>query len=433
MRHEDAEALARQAIESGSAASDAALVGRARDLLAEVLVDAGNPQAGAADPEEALAAPDGIPDEVRAGMLGTYSRTLMRSYRQLESIAAADQALDLAEHLGLAPVLAETLNNKGSALFYLGRTVEGQALIRAAAEVAHEGGFVNAEIRALSNLSARLDQPAVGRAWAAEARALAVRIGNRSLVNWTTESLRLADYLLAEHWDQAQDPQGYDEDPTIPVELSSFDEVRRLAFVGVVRAGAGLPVDDVIARLGDLVPQVSDEFARVAVVFVRAEWSLAAGDYAAAARDALLGATDPNVGSQLLGYAAHAALWGGDIAAAREALAILDASPATDAIAASSRLGVRGVIATLEGRPDEAMADYRASLALMRAGGLNWHLARRLLDVVVALGPDDPRSREGADEARMIFERVGARPYLAKLDAALAAGRPIAADRIATA
>ena len=360
----------------------------------------------------------------------------MRSNRPSDALVAADQALDLAEHLGLARVLAETLNNKGSSLAYLGRNVEGEALLRAAAEVAHEGGFVNAEVRALSNLSARNDQPEVSRQWAAQARELAVRIGNRSMANWTTEIIRFSDYLLAERWEQAMDPRGYDDDPTVPIEMSPLDEVRTLALSGLVRAARGLPVDEAIVRLGELATRTTDAFAGLAVDLLRCEERLARGDYPAAARSAFGASTEPNVGTQFLGTAAHAALWGGDIAIARQALASLEAHPASDAIAASDRLALRATIATLDGRPDEALPAFRESLALLRSHGGSWNVARRLLDFLVAFGPDDPLARDWADEARATFERVAAEPYLAKLDELL--GTPASptrstGDRVASA
>jgi tetratricopeptide (TPR) repeat protein len=352
----------------------------------------------------------------------------------VEAIAAADEALDLAEHLGLAHVLADSLNNKGSALSYLGRNVESDALLRAAVEVAHAGGFVGAETRALTNLGARLDEPELARRWLVQARELALRIGDRSSINWTTETLRYTEYLLGERWDRASDPRGYDEDPDVPIDLSPLDEIRRIAVAGMVRVALGLPVDETIARLIEIAPLSTDAFAVVAVELLRAEESLAGGNYAGAARDSLAASIEPNVGAQSLGIAGHAALWGGDITIARDAFALLEASPATDAIAASDRLALGAVIATLEGRREDALPMFRESLALMRARGGSWHVARRLLDIVVAMGPDHPAAREAADEAREIFERAGARPYLAKLDALLgpqASPTPLATVRVA--
>jgi class 3 adenylate cyclase/tetratricopeptide (TPR) repeat protein len=433
-RHADAEELARQAIEAASQAADASLSGRANELLAEILVDTGSPQAGAEVLERALAAGlDDTPDEVRAAMLGTYSRTLMRSNRPQEAIAAADIALDLAEHLRLELVLAETLNNKGSSLTYLGRNVEGEALLQAAAEVAHRGGLVNAEIRALSNLSARNDRPEEALRWAKEARELALRIGNRSLANWATENVRYAHYILADDWDRAQEPRGFDEDATRPMDMSPLDEVRMLSIIGLVRTARGDAVEGVIGRLEELAPQASDEFAAHAVEMVRAEQDLAGGDYAGAVRNSLAASAHPTIGAQFMATAAHAVLWARDLDAAREAQATFEANPASDDFVAATRLALAAVVAILEGRHADAQGPLFESLATWRMSGGRWHTARHLLDVVLALGPDDPASVEAAREARETFELVGARPYLERLDALMGSATRPAAEPVASA
>ena len=59
--------------------------------------------------------------------------------------------------------------------------------------------------------------------------------------------------------------------------------------------------------------------------------------------------------------------------------------------------------------------------------GYDFQVARVELDMLMLLGSDLPDARAAADEARTVFERVAARPYLerlvATLDAARTAGR----------
>ena len=45
------------------------------------------------------------------------------------------------------------------------------------------------------------------------------------------------------------------------------------------------------------------------------------------------------------------------------------------------------------------------------------------LDFVLLVGPDEPSARAAADDARVIFERIRARPFLDRLDAAMARHR----------
>ena len=123
--------------------------------------------------------------------------------RPRKSIAAADLALDLAEHLGLDRIVAETFTNKGSALSFLGRRRESVALIQAAVDLAHAGGFVAAEIRAMNNLAASFEDVPEARDQYRAAGELARRVGNRNMARWTMASARFASYVLADDWDAA--------------------------------------------------------------------------------------------------------------------------------------------------------------------------------------------------------------------------------------
>jgi hypothetical protein len=56
----------------------------------------------------------------------------------------------------------------------------------------------------------------------------------------------------------------------------------------------------------------------------------------------------------------------------------------------------------------------------MRSIGADLNAARLSLDFILLVGANHPATREAAAEARAIFERVKARPYLERLDAATA-------------
>jgi tetratricopeptide (TPR) repeat protein len=356
---------------------------------------------------------------------------LMRSDRAPEAIVAADRALDLAEHLHLTRVLAETLNNKGSSLSYLGRNAEGQALLRAAAEIALQGGFVDAEIRALANLSSRSDDPRLGRPWAVKAMELALRVGNRSMANWTAVNVRYSGFVLGEDWDRGGDPLGYDPDALNPEVVSPLDMSRTLATSSLIRCARGEPLDETIAMLDELALQATDAFSKAAPAIVRADRALANGDDSGAARWGIEAGREPNLGPTFLGTAGRGALWGGDLAKAREIEAMIVAHPSTEVTVEGHRLTIRAGIEALEGRLDDAAATYRRALALQRERNGPWFLALAGLDVVMMLGPDHPLSREAAAEARPILERLGARPYLERLDQAMSAKRSVAAERAA--
>jgi class 3 adenylate cyclase/tetratricopeptide (TPR) repeat protein len=417
-RHADAEALAREAMALAQTAGDPSAVGSAQALLGEILIDSGQPPQAVEVLEAAVAAfPETGDDTVRAAILANLSRALMRSGEPARAIQAADLALDLAEHLGLERLVAETFNNKGSSLGYLGRIREGEALLRAAVEVAHAGGFVAAEIRAMSNLGSSTEDARQARDAYRGAEELARRVGNRSLARWASESARFQDFLVGDGWDAglARGADDRDGDPG-----SLLDEVRRIATTACFLAARGESTDAIIARLEVLSTQVSDPYAQSSLHYLRSDRALHSNDFAVACDEALVAARDDALASIYLALAVRPALWGSDLARAREVARLLDADPRSGSTVTANRIAARAGIAALEGRRDEAVAGFREALTRCRDLGLDFDVARLSLDFVLLVGADHPATREAAAEAHAIFERVGARPYLERLDAAMA-------------
>ena len=73
-------------------------------------------------------------------------------------------------------------------------------------------------------------------------------------------------------------------------------------------------------------------------------------------------------------------------------------------------------LAALAGRKEEAVAGYRDALARWRDAGVHFLQALSALTFLHLVGPDDPDAREAAAEARAIFERLRAQPFLDRLD-----------------
>ena len=422
--HDQAQALAQAAADLAAASGAAAATGRASALLGEVLIDAGNP----VEAVQALEAADAaLPDEgtgpARAEVLSNLSRAYMRTGRNAEAVAAADRALALAEELELDRILAETLNNKGSALGHMGRPKEGTALLRAAVEIARDGGHVAAEIRALSNLATNLERAAEVSETYRRATDLAARVGNRALGLWSSVALRFQAFFLAEDWDEALRAWG---DPFATEEPGSpLDEIRDLATRAYFLVARGDPTDDTLRRMEMLSGAVSDAFAASAVLFLRSDRALIAGDFATSVDLALAASdTDAQIGFIYAVLALRPALWMRDLDRVRAIGARLDADPIRSGSAAASRLAARAGLAALEGRVEEAVELYREARAKLTGNGDVFGAALAALDMVTVLGPDVRAAREAAAEGRVVFERVGARPYLTFLDAAMGASPP---------
>ena len=101
-------------------------------------------------------------------------------------------------------------------------------------------------------------------------------------------------------------------------------------------------------------------------------------------------------------------------------LAALDASGVHGPAVEADRRTIRAGIAALEGRSADALPLYREALRAWRELGLGWDEALCGLDMATLLDPADSEVRTAADAAREIIVRLGAAPFIARLDAALA-------------
>ena len=251
----------------------------------------------------------------------------MRIGRPEEAVATADLALDLAEHLGLERIIAETFNNKGSSLGYLGRRREALVLLRAAVDTAHAGGFVAAETRALSNLGAQSDDVQESGARYAAAAELALRVGNRNMANWATVAQRYSALLAAEGWDAVIEESS---DANADDAENPQDAFRRLSVLCYFIGPRGESLDGVIERMTALLDELSDPTAAPGLQFARAQQAVVQGDLPRAIELGLLaGGQDPVLGRIYRSQSLHLAFWRRDLAQAREISALLDADPAT--------------------------------------------------------------------------------------------------------
>lgn len=133
----------------------------------------------------------------------------------------------------------------------------------------------------------------------------------------------------------------------------------------------------------------------------------------------------------VLPVAGRAALWSVNVDGAREALLRLDEFPWGGGWTEGNRTWARAGLDALEGRTEEAVAGFRAAIAAYRQLELHWPEARAILDAIKLL-PTELEVRDWAPDARAIFERLKARPYLAMLDEALAAAEAPGAISVAS-
>ncbi len=98
----------------------------------------------------------------------------------------------------------------------------------------------------------------------------------------------------------------------------------------------------------------------------------------------------------------------------------LDADPDVTLFAKASRLEAHASLSALEGDIAEANNGYVAALRGFAEVGAGFEQAMCGLTFIHAVGPQVSEARAAGEDARAIFESVGAKPYLGRLDAELA-------------
>jgi len=366
--------------------------------------------------EEALG-PDGSPaGPGGVALLAQLSRAYFFQEQSRRSIDVADRALEAAERLDLAPIVADTLITRGSALAHLGRAYEGLGTIRAGIALADELGLVSTALRGRLNLGVLSKNPRVAFEAAQEAMGIARRYGLRGFVRTLVGNLTAAAMEVGE-WDVAA------REMAAAVEEST-DELERtyLAWASVtLDAWRGSDMSAEVERLVAWAEGTGESGAHEAIPGLRAEVAFAAGDDARAADEWLLFAPNDVLNAPtayaLAGLAGLLAL---DRGRAQRALGGLDGLPGHSALQSNDRRLVAAGLAALDGRTQEALREGASALAEYERMGLPWRHAVGTMALMATAGPGEPDVRPMAVTARATLVRLGATPFLAQLDALLA-------------
>jgi predicted ATPase/class 3 adenylate cyclase len=362
---------------------------------------------------------------VLAAQLGRFLFFAGRSEAALERI---ESALELSEGLALPETFSMALNTKGIVYVAHGRTLEGIALLRYALEVALDNDKPTAALRAYFNLADTLSQ--VDRYEEAEAcvrdgLAFARRVGNRY-----QELLFLGQtYALFAlgKWDEVRAFAA-----SLPEDFRSsrqaFGTVASIVVTVAVHQGRLDEAEGLVARLDEFAHS-DDAQERAAFATGASRLLLAQGDPDGALRVAQV-ALDTG---EEMGFAQEywkepfvtsleAALLLEDEPKVNELLAVIDGMPPGRQTQFFQAQTLR-CRARLAARADEDAAD--ADRLFKRAAGLFRELATPFFLAVTQLehaewlvGRD--RSKEAEQllvEAREIFGRLEATPWLERLDA----------------
>ncbi|HTS15857.1 MAG TPA: adenylate/guanylate cyclase domain-containing protein [Candidatus Sulfotelmatobacter sp.] len=337
------------------------------------------------------------------------------SRRALELI---DGVLDAAERHDLRVVLADALVTRGSALCAMGRPREGLGVIAVGESLAREDGVTRILLRALNNTAVNSwhEDPARAIAAAQEGLALAQRVGDKGSMVLLSGGAAYGALQTLE-WDRALALV----EPVEHLDLSPGERIIVLSTPITIAALRGQDIRDRRAALEPFLAQMDAHEVRKSTLDLDAVVAFAAGDLVQATRlwreeiqvdDAEAKWVLPNV--------AHSALWQGDLDGARAILHDLDAAGLHATVTQLQRRAIEAGIAALEGETDAALASFRKAFDGLTDLGTRWEAALVAVDMATLLDPALPEVRDVAASAREGLDRAGARPIVARLDAALA-------------
>ncbi|HET7677268.1 MAG TPA: adenylate/guanylate cyclase domain-containing protein [Candidatus Limnocylindrales bacterium] len=410
-RFDEAERLLAELLEDLRRRSDPASRSRATALLARLKLDVSRVDQ-AIDLLEAMVGRS--PSTTESSLLEATAQ-LARGYlladRMDEALATSDAALARAEADEQLAVLADVLITKGTVLGVRGRIREGVALLRGALELAQAPGMGASLVRGLGNLGYLLavDDVAAARDVIVDGLEQSRRFGFAVEVGYFLSNLQELQFeagdwvaLFAEH--DAEMGRGSDEAMLALIrchvlalrgEFAAAEEEER-------RAQRGLA--------GTTEPQ------RLAAQHLRSGWLwLSRGrlDEATAAAMASAGEGEFSAiaGHRLL---THVAVRARDGRLAAEAWQAASGHRPAGRVHRAMRATIEAASQALTG-DDEARSLYRDAVRRWREVGMPLELGLCLAEWSVTL-PRDPGATEAADEARAIFERLGARALIEWLD-----------------
>ncbi|MEX2548370.1 MAG: hypothetical protein WD830_11375, partial [Chloroflexota bacterium] len=418
-RTDKGEELLRRAIGLYRASGDRTGAARATSGLGWVRSNDRQDQAALALLEEAAAEfADLWPDPVMIDLKLNLARAFLQGDNARRAVEVADEALEAAEHADLLPALARGLVAKGGAIGTLGRLREAIALIRAGEELAraHEltevllialvvGGYYLGEIE---NAMA-LDKYREGLE-------LARRTGQLNQMLQFVNNIGYTSFLVGE-WDT-----GLAElDGALAQATDASSRVWLLSNALIIRASRGESIDEGLAELDTLVEAHGDPGLVSPTLDTRANLAQATGR-TSEARTYWIRMAEGWSSQGPAGYyqAARHGIWAGDLQSLREDIAAVDATGVHGRVVEVRRVTLRAAEAALDGRPRDALSLYAEALAGWRDLRVVWDEALTGIDMVSLLDPAEPDVRAVAVSTRAILERLGAKPYLERLDAALA-------------
>ncbi len=365
---------------------------------------------------------DVVDDPAVVGLRAQLGRAYMLVGDNQRSLDVVDDVLLQAERQRLTELLADTLVTRGTALTNVGRLVEGVGLIELGERLARSIDRPWIVLRAMNNRVAIMEDSWVDQRpydqLSREALAIARRIGDRGWMFGFAFHVANAAWDVG-HWDEAL---AICEDALLlapePGDHLPLQYIRLLVY-----AARGEDTTETLAELDRLASEVSDPQVLWGVADGHAFADGAAGRLNDAARGWREAAQRFTWKAPTFRYSAgEVALLAMDRVGADSDLVAIDAAglplPGIDL----QRQALRAGLAALDGRPDEVATRFSVVLDALRDLGLPFAAATLTITMATILGPDRAEVQAAVEVARETLARLGAKPFLVRLEAA--ASRP---------
>jgi class 3 adenylate cyclase/tetratricopeptide (TPR) repeat protein len=332
-------------------------------------------------------------------------------------------ALDIAESLWLPEVLSQALNTKGVIAQFQGRSEEAMALLTHALKVALENDLASAALRAYVNLSDALSRRDRYEEMLEQDRrgvALARKVGNR-FGEWRLMGEEISALALTGRWTDALDRVAEMPEQGVAAGFALLPSLPEV----YVNQGSLREAGELLSLLSryetSLDVQERGEYAAAKAIVLHAEGrhadALVAGEEAFRA-SAELGSGNQAVKAGLV-WAVEAALAVGDLAKVEELLTAVEGLPLgrRPPLLQAQAARLRTSLAAVRGDPDVVEAGFKTAAGRLRELGIPFWLAVTLLEHAEWLAKDEDvqQVQPLLTEARAIFGRLGAQPWLERL------------------
>jgi class 3 adenylate cyclase len=429
--HASAREYARQGLDSdvmvrhaAAAESELRKTGNREAIASAAVAHAMVLHASRNDPAAALAKLEPLWEEfsdlesTRAGvelMIG-----LARANRGLEhndvALTWVDRTSPIAERLGDLALIARALISRANSLLATGRPREAMMIMRGVHQIALANDLRDLELsgRNLLVFYEQWGDPAVGVALGKEGLEIAQRLGSRQYGFQLVGNTSICALRVGE-WDWVEATL----DAWIELETDdSWVEFRiDRALLQAHRGVDSLPEIEIAARRR---ASITDPQFESYELFARAVTGLLRGDLPAAIDFAERAIANARFFSPLAyPLAARAALWAGDASTAQRLLDLDRAAGYWGQTLDVDRARIAAGIAALEGEGSESVAGFIDAIRAYEQLGLPFEAAAAAVDMAIVLpsaAAASPAAAEAIETARATLTRLGAAPFLARLD-----------------